>query len=100
MPAIEAEEDSATEEAEEALATDRLAQGQGIVSGIGMSPVAGAETGTPSAVAPGDTTDHRRAPAATVAPRACNLEVGVEVAEEAVEAEVEVEVDGGDNRHG
>ena len=99
MSAIEPEQEAVTGEAEEVLATEGLVEGEGIVSGTEMSPV-GAATEMPSAVAPRDTTDHRPVPAATGAPRACNLEVGVEVAEEAVEAEAEVVVGGAGSRHG
>jgi len=97
VSAIEAEQESATGEAEEVLATEGLAEGEGIVSGTGMSP-AGAATGMPSAVVPRDTTGHRPAPAATVAPRACNREAEAEAAEEGAEAEGVVVADGADNR--
>jgi len=54
-----------------------------------MSPAVVVETVMPSAAGPGDTTDHRLAPAAIVAPRAWDLEAAVE---EGAAEEVEVVV--------
>ena len=59
-------------EAEQALATGQ-AEAERIASVTGMSPAAAAETGMPSVVGPGDTTDRVLAPAATAAPLAWDL---------------------------
>lgn len=64
------------------MATGR-AEGEVTASEIGISPAVVVETGMPSAAVPGDTTDPRLAPAAIAAPRAWDLEAGVEGAEEA-----------------